>query len=1010
MHEFFPMFITQVWQVTLLAVAVWIVTKLFCKRRPHLGHALWLLVLIKCVVPPVFSSQAGVYSWLLTKDAPVAIADRIVEPRQNEPVLLQSKLKPSLIDRSVTPPIVATKKTLPPPATTFRPSTSAPLPKVTVLSPVPKAPSARLKPARPAQRPVVASMPTMRLTSKRTVSTISFWHSWIVKIWLGGAALFLAITILRVLRFQSWLRRQSVVEATDIESQVQTLAKQLGLRRKVRIKVVDAEFGPAAIGLLRPTIVLPQSIVADKTAEQLEPVLGHELVHLRRGDIYWSVLQTLACSLMWFHPLVWLASRNVTRESEKCCDEETIANFQCDRANYARVLVDILEQKSRLRIAPVVPGVRPADITSSRLERIMQTNNGTCRRTPRWVWAITLLIAVTVIPGAAIVQSQESDRQSSHPVAKTAPPVKRAFQSNDARWQLASEADKAENTTIQERARAAFGRQNDTFSSGFNSFDSPARQARFEANVAELTKDKDELKKILEELKEDKFWQSINTWQRLQNCKKPSIDLEVRFAKLPATVADKLFDSAEMIQSPYQPECKFGEQQISPDQLEELVAGISKTDDASISAAKHLSLYGQNQSFRTPSAQIARMINSGLGNMSILDPENVNFGKTEHFDGAFLFGKFSDVEEDSIAFSGNCNFQSLEVSHSRKLPLKLGKRDMRIETPNVRSFQNECSWTLPLDQVQVVRLAIDNAALQMLMTIKVSTKPALVAKDKGLTLEHVLKIKENLKEKLEADREPLPTPESEVAVSDDSTTKPKPQALDPLSLLLQCGESEKKRSLNTKIGLADDATLTIEGEVESQQISVQSVKVNGKNFVFKNEKADSFSCKADSGSLSFNRTGPLEDTLRLSLRTNATLQFAGVEFAANSIECFPDRIEANGNVKVSIPEISSKVTAGRVIMNLKSLAFDFDENVKVERSIDGDSFPFLVKGNHVGWSLVTGEMQTDVRHSSPNRNAGGAGGFGSFPNRGSSAFVAPAVSMPQRVPPSNRFGSSSGTR
>jgi beta-lactamase regulating signal transducer with metallopeptidase domain len=197
---------------------------------------------------------------------------------------------------------------------------------------------------------------------------------------------------------------------SDIESQVLNLAKKLKLRRKVRVNIVDAEFGPAVIGLVRPTIVLPNSIVAGKTAEELEPILGHELIHLRRGDIYWAVLQVIACSLMWFNPLVWLASRNVTRESEKCCDEETIANFQCDRANYARVLVDILEQKSRLRIAPVAPGVRPADITSSRLERIMQSENGTCRRTPRWIWALTLLIAIVVLPGAAMVRSQESNR------------------------------------------------------------------------------------------------------------------------------------------------------------------------------------------------------------------------------------------------------------------------------------------------------------------------------------------------------------------------------------------------------------------------------------------------------------------------------------------------------------------------------------------------------------------------------------------------------------------------
>jgi hypothetical protein len=139
-----------------------------------------------------------------------------------------------------------------------------------------------------------------------------------------------------------------------------------------------------------------------------------------------------------------------------------------------------------------------------------------------------------------------------------------------------------------------------------------------------------------------------------------------------------------------------------------------------------------------------------------------------------------------------------------------------------------------------------------------------------------------------------------------------------------------------------------------------------------------------------------------------------VGFSADSIECFPERIEATGNVKVSIPEISSEVSAGRVIMNLKSLAFDFDGDVKVERNMGGDSFPFLVKGNHVGWSLITGEMQTDVRHSAqnrtpefqdfpyPNRTRGVFGGSSSRTGSGSavhSGFVVPSGKRIGQVQP-----------
>ena len=94
MDSLFPFLFAQAWQVAVLAVVVWIVVKTCCKRRPHLAHALWLLVLIKCLVPPVFSSSTGVYSWILKeeKSFPTAIAtgEMIKPPPMNaaEPIVL----------------------------------------------------------------------------------------------------------------------------------------------------------------------------------------------------------------------------------------------------------------------------------------------------------------------------------------------------------------------------------------------------------------------------------------------------------------------------------------------------------------------------------------------------------------------------------------------------------------------------------------------------------------------------------------------------------------------------------------------------------------------------------------------------------------------------------------------------------------------------------------------------------------------------------------------------------
>ncbi len=67
--------------------------------------------------------------------------------------------------------------------------------------------------------------------------------------------------------------------------------------------------------------MLPQAIIEGRSEQELEPLIAHEMVHVRRGDLWFALIQALACSIGWFHPMVWLASRRLTIESERCCDE-----------------------------------------------------------------------------------------------------------------------------------------------------------------------------------------------------------------------------------------------------------------------------------------------------------------------------------------------------------------------------------------------------------------------------------------------------------------------------------------------------------------------------------------------------------------------------------------------------------------------------------------------------------------------------------------------------------------
>ena len=60
---------SQLWQVTVLVMIVGALVRVACRRRPHLAYLLWMLVVVKCLTPPLWSSPAGVFSWAQRKVA-----------------------------------------------------------------------------------------------------------------------------------------------------------------------------------------------------------------------------------------------------------------------------------------------------------------------------------------------------------------------------------------------------------------------------------------------------------------------------------------------------------------------------------------------------------------------------------------------------------------------------------------------------------------------------------------------------------------------------------------------------------------------------------------------------------------------------------------------------------------------------------------------------------------------------------------------------------------------------
>jgi uncharacterized protein (TIGR03435 family) len=164
--------------------------------------------------------------------------------------------------------------------------------------------------------------------------------SWVVIVWFAGAMVFwvrLAGGWLVAARMRSMLVRRAPPEWQEI---VRKLGAEIGLSRPVRLLVSALVQVPTVVGWLRPMVLVPVGALSGLPAEHMEALLLHELAHIRRLDYPINILQSVAESLLFYHPAVWWVSRHIRTERELCCDDLAVS-VSGDVLTYARALAQL---------------------------------------------------------------------------------------------------------------------------------------------------------------------------------------------------------------------------------------------------------------------------------------------------------------------------------------------------------------------------------------------------------------------------------------------------------------------------------------------------------------------------------------------------------------------------------------------------------------------------------------------------------------------------------------------
>jgi beta-lactamase regulating signal transducer with metallopeptidase domain len=330
---------------------------------PAARHALWLVVLLKLLTPPLVS-----WPWSLPVALPRPTAPDAGRPESTRPADAQAS--------------------------------EAGVPAVFefVRAPVKEAPALA---AAPAAEPVSLADAALVLAGS---------------VWLLGGVFLASRELIRAWRIGRLLEHARPAPP-GLAGVARELADDMNMSPP-RLAVLPGLGSPVLWAVGSARLLWPAGLEEGLPPEGLRTVLTHELAHLRRRDHWVGWLVLAAGCLWWWHPLFWLVRRRLHREAELACDAWVVARLPAARRAYAEALLLVCQRWSAPAAAPALGAAGQRRDLERRLIMVMG-ESVPYRLTLRWVLGVGAL-ALLGIPTLTSGQQPEKTEKPAFKVVAVA--------------------------------------------------------------------------------------------------------------------------------------------------------------------------------------------------------------------------------------------------------------------------------------------------------------------------------------------------------------------------------------------------------------------------------------------------------------------------------------------------------------------------------------------------------------------------------------------------------------
>ncbi|MEK4745658.1 MULTISPECIES: M56 family metallopeptidase [unclassified Bacillus (in: firmicutes)] len=176
-----------------------------------------------------------------------------------------------------------------------------------------------------------------------------------IYIWLTGVILLSVATFIMNRRLLLYIKKQPVITDEKIVQIFEKCKQSMSIQRNIPLFVSGKVSSPTVFGFIRPKLLLSTVHMEILDEQQLRYIFYHELAHIKRRDVGVNWLMHGLLILNWINPILWYAYSCMREDQELACDALALTCIDAEeQIAYGHTIISLLEHYSSYYQVPSI--------------------------------------------------------------------------------------------------------------------------------------------------------------------------------------------------------------------------------------------------------------------------------------------------------------------------------------------------------------------------------------------------------------------------------------------------------------------------------------------------------------------------------------------------------------------------------------------------------------------------------------------------------------------------------